>query len=134
MRERRRRQVAEGKKYRSPNRDETLRRYNLKRDYNMTPEEWDDIFERQGGRCAICREPSVGQRLAIDHDHHCCPVPTQRSGGGTCGKCTRGLLCFSCNRALGGFGDNPTKLDRAASYLRGEVDWAEEEHDIISDE
>lgn len=59
--------------------------------YRMTVEQYIDLFERQGGKCAICAEE---KRLVIDHDHSCCPDKP------TCGKCTRGLLCFKCNNYL----------------------------------
>ncbi len=65
----------------------TDRRAWLKKTYNITPKEYDKIFESQGGRCAICRkEESLGKRLAVDHNH-------------TTGE-IRGLLCFRCNTKL----------------------------------
>lgn len=65
-----------------------------------------DLFEalkaEQGGLCAICRrEPD---RWAVDHDH--------RSGR------PRGLLCLSCNFALGHFDDDPDRLLAAIAYLK----------------
>src|SRR4029077_2130187 len=36
-----------------------------------------------------------GALLAVDHDHNCCP------GAHSCGKCIRGILCGTCNSALG---------------------------------
>ena len=43
-----------------------------------------------------CRNPNCDQTqdLQVDHDHACCP------GGTSCGKCVRGLLCYSCNRLV----------------------------------
>jgi hypothetical protein len=38
------------------------------------------------------------QRICIDHDHACCPPSTPTR---CCGKCVRGLLCLTCNIALG---------------------------------
>lgn len=54
------------------------------------------LLERQGNRCGICpaTEPT-GLGWHIDHDHRCCPTRV------TCGQCVRGILCVSCNTALG---------------------------------
>jgi len=68
----------------------------------------------QGDVCAICLKPETKHHslvLKIDHDHACC------SGNQSCGKCVRGLLCSSCNRALGLFGDDPSVLQAAITYL-----------------
>src|SRR5262245_11537023 len=35
----------------------------------FTATDYDTLFQRQGGRCFICRRPSVTKRLAVDHDH-----------------------------------------------------------------
>lgn len=62
--------------------------------YGLTPEAYEEMLESQGGGCAICgKTPEEnGRRLAVDHDHTCCP---RRDG--CCGKCVRGLLCNACN-------------------------------------
>lgn len=68
------------------------------RKFNLTPAEFDAMYARQGGCCAICRIPESAnrRRLAIDHDHACCA-----DDGVSCGRCVRGLLCETCNRTLG---------------------------------
>jgi hypothetical protein len=46
------------------------------------------MFQEQNGCCAICKQPSSGnRRLAVDHCHD--------------GQFVRGLLCHRCNMALG---------------------------------
>jgi hypothetical protein len=56
-----------------------------------------------GDLCAICRQPSVGQRLSIDHCHETGIV--------------RGLLCSPCNLGLGSFRDSVERLESAIRYL-----------------
>lgn len=88
----------------------------LKR-HGLTPDQYAKILTDQQGLCAICRNPETRIvrgtlcAMAIDHDHKCC------SGPFSCGKCVRGLLCDQCNKALGCFNDNPSRLRRAAEYL-----------------
>ncbi|WP_406212558.1 endonuclease VII domain-containing protein [Streptomyces decoyicus] len=76
----------------------------LKRQYGMTEAERDAMIKAQFGICPICLEP--GPRH-VDHDHDTGKV--------------RGVLCFSCNAALGQFKDRPDVLRRAAEYLEGNV-------------
>ena len=54
-------------------------------------------FNAQEGVCAICGKPERGRRLAVDHDHACCP------GAQHCEKCVRGLVCRGCNLSLAWF-------------------------------
>lgn len=80
----------------------------LKREYNMTLEEYDNLFNSQNGMCAICnrtnnnKNPSY-KNLNIDHNHQTGKV--------------RGLLCHNCNIILGLTKDNPNILRKAADYL-----------------
>jgi hypothetical protein len=84
------------------------RKYDLKKHYGMSLEDYDRMLLIQNGRCAICskapRNSSVKTRfLHVDHDH----------ATGT----VRGLLCDRCNHMLGKSLDNPDTLRRAAIYL-----------------
>jgi len=74
--------------------------------YGISVAEYDLMFEKQDGRCAICGTDSPGRgkrTMCIDHCH-------------TTGE-VRGLLCHSCNVALGHFRDNKGLLLRAVDYL-----------------
>lgn len=64
--------------------------------YKITAEKYDEMLKAQGGVCALCKKPPNKIRLAVDHDHACCPQQKK-----SCGKCVRGLLCFTCNRWMG---------------------------------
>lgn len=81
--------------------------------FGITLEQYEALLVSQDGSCALCPySPAAGEpRLAVDHDHGCCP------GKKSCGSCVRGLLCGDCNRALGLFRDDPERLRRAIGYL-----------------
>ena len=86
--------------------------------FNILPQTYDAMLDRQGGVCRTCKqEPADGQPLHVDHDHRCCP-----KAGKSCGKCVRGLLCRACNTALGLVRDNPGTLRALADYLEGHDD------------
>ena len=73
----------------------------------------DDDLPRLHGTCEICLKPDRGgRRLAVDHDHSCCP---ERK---SCGDCVRGFLCWDCNRGLGTFQDSGEYLLSAYRYLK----------------
>ena len=78
------------------------RKHKLWELYRLTPEEWETIFQYQGGVCAITGKTGK-KRLSTDHDH-------------STGK-VRGLLAFRVNRALSAFNDDPALLRKAADYL-----------------
>lgn len=97
-----------GRKWREANPD-----HYLKQTYKMSREQYNEMLERQGNRCAICRssEPG-GKNWHVDHDHSCCP------GRYTCGDCTRGLLCKECNTKIVDVAENKMHLlEKALEYL-----------------
>ena len=60
------------------------------------------MIASQVGLCVIClKAPAVH----VDHCHETGRV--------------RGVLCFSCNAALGQFKDRPDAIRRAAAYVEG---------------
>ena len=77
------------------------RRSKLKLNYNITIEKFNEMYEEQGGACAICLE--TGHKLVVDHNHKTGEV--------------RRLLCQGCNHALGRLKDNPEICFRAGRYL-----------------
>ncbi|MER7734998.1 endonuclease VII domain-containing protein [Streptomyces erythrochromogenes] len=76
----------------------------LKRSYGMTEAQRDEMVAAQNGVCVICQE---GLAEHVDHDHQTGKV--------------RGVLCFSCNAALGQFKDRPDVMRRAAAYVEGNL-------------
>lgn len=77
----------------------------IKELYGITSEEYQKIYEYQGGYCAICkRARGLRKKLSVDHCH-------------TTGE-VRGLLCTVCNaKVLGHLRDDVNALYRAADYL-----------------
>lgn len=88
--------------------------YRYRSRFGITLDQYEAMLDSQGGGCAICgSRPQEGEpRLAVDHDHDCCPASKK-----SCGKCVRGLLCGRCNRGIGYFDDRPETLERAATYV-----------------
>jgi len=76
--------------YRREKMIESARLRHLRIEFGITGMQWQEMFQAQGGVCALCRRPErrMGnygkvKRLAVDHDH-------------TTGR-IRGLLCHDCN-------------------------------------
>lgn len=72
--------------------------------YGITSEQYEALYEAQGGTCYICqRAKGVTKKLAVDHDH--------LSGW------VRGLTCSVCNSWLAHCRDSPDMAYRAGDYL-----------------
>ena len=81
----------------------------LKRRYGITLDEFNNMKDAQGGKCAICGSNSgkankKNDRLTVDHDHSTGEI--------------RGILCHKCNFGLGQFDDDTEKLSMAITYLK----------------
>jgi hypothetical protein len=88
------------------------RSYKLKRK-GLSPEQFGQMLEAQGYACAMGREPfGEDQQIFIDHDHACTAGHDPEMG---CPECVRGLLCLTCNIALGYI---ETYSQLAMAYLR----------------
>ena len=91
---------------------EQIRTTRLKRTYNLTPDQWEEMYEEQGGVCAICElEETVKcasgsgkiATLVVDHDHDT--------------GFTRALLCNRCNTATGQLRDNAATAHAVGEYI-----------------
>ncbi len=95
--------TGDGRKYYQKYRLKILRRSRSAR-YRMTEAQVDAMLVRQDNQCAVCRIAFTTPRSwCIDHDH------------GT-GK-VRGLLCNSCNTAIGLLKDSVSLLRAAIDYI-----------------
>lgn len=88
-----------------PKKAELSFKAHLKRHYNMTLGQYEEMLVKQDNRCAICgtHKDNLKRILQVDHDHITGEV--------------RELLCNSCNGGLGLFRDNPTLLRLAEQYI-----------------
>ena len=75
--------------------------------YGISIIEYDALYKKQKGFCAICPKKlpeGFSKNKHVDHDH--------KKG------IVRGLLCSSCNLLLGHAKDNPEILIKASKYLK----------------
>ncbi len=98
----------------NPNFDQSeyQRDYYLRTKYRITLDQYNEVLLSQEGLCAICggQEHTRDRRgfikpLSVDHDH------SERPGA------VRGLLCSSCNTAIGQLDHDADRLRAAAQYL-----------------
>jgi hypothetical protein len=75
-----------------------------RRTYGITLNDYKEMVTQQEGRCRICKEQKA---LVVDHCH--------KTG------IVRGLLCSTCNRAMGLFQDDSAKIRSALIYLEQAV-------------
>ena len=95
-------------------RKNTARKYQLKRKYKLSFEDYDGMLKIQKSSCAICgiNQSDLKFSLSVDHDRSCCQEKV------SCGECVRGLLCNKCNLALGYANDNIDLLNNMIKYLK----------------
>ena len=84
----------------------------LKNNFGISQEEFMTLLAKQNGVCAICLNPQRATArnrgtLCVDHNH-------------ITGK-IRGLLCDVCNRGLGMFNDDITRVSSAMTYLKESI-------------
>lgn len=77
----------------------------LKKAYGIGLEEYNSLFIKQEGCCAVCgiHQSSLTRSLAVDHCH-------------SSGK-VRGLLCGKCNTALGLLNESEQIMKNLISYM-----------------
>jgi hypothetical protein len=69
------------------------------RNYLMKPDEYNLLYQFQGGRCFICQKATGAARhLAVEHEHNKAGCNHKPEYG--CPKCWRALCCKRCNRLV----------------------------------
>ncbi len=82
----------------------------LRRNFGLTGQQYENMYEKQSGLCAICNKEEIQvrrgslSRLSVDHDHET--------------KQIRELLCSRCNMGIGSFGENIEIMLKAIEYLK----------------
>ena len=94
-----------GKKWHSdPKHKPNKKNSQLKSLYGITLEQYNQMFVNQNGVCCICKQgTNDGSHLRVDHNH-------------ITGK-VRGLLCSTCNTAIGMMKDDASLFLEAIKYL-----------------
>lgn len=80
--------------------------HQLKKLYGITLDQYNQMFTNQNGNCAICKrnQSEFEKKLHVDHCH-------------ATGK-VRGLLCSTCNQAIGLLKEDQVIILAAAKYLQ----------------
>jgi len=85
-------------------------KWNIKNLYNLETEDFNNMYEEQGGKCLICDtelrnvfKEIEGSKTVVDHCHDTEQV--------------RGLLCGTCNSGIGLLKDDIELLKKAIKYL-----------------
>ncbi len=107
------------KRWKEKNREAYLRSTSnsgLKIKYGITLDEYERLFAEQKGCCNICKTTHPGrkgvERFAVDHCHKTNKI--------------RGLLCMTCNTAIGLLNEDPVLFDAAKRYLQNHHQMVEE--------
>lgn len=84
-----------------------------KQNYGISEQQYWQTYTDQEGLCAICGKPETGTQrnkvktLSVDHNHDTGAI--------------RGLLCHSCNIAIGMMHEDTSIMEKAAAYIRSFV-------------
>ena len=103
------------RKYNEKHRKQRLinqRKANLKHKYGMSVKDFDNLWEKQKGCCAICNKKLSNDsgrnhrhdKVVVDHCHTT--------------KKVRGLLCTMCNKGIGLLKDDKSIVKNALTYLQ----------------
>ena len=127
------------------NTSEHTRDLYLRRHYNLTLEEYNEMMAEQGSVCALCGHPPKSRSLSVDHCHRYVKqaIHSQKVDSGLwkawtetmweyghshgdavqkirrrmLRKSIRGLLCYRCNKGIAFYRDDPKLFRRVAEYL-----------------
>lgn len=81
---------------------EKKREQNYLTRYGISLSDYENLYKKQNGKCAICKNKL--EKGVVDHNH-------------TTGE-VRGILCNSCNTAIGLAKENPEILSNMIEYIQ----------------
>ncbi len=85
--------------------------YDLKKLYNLTEEQYNQLRKDHNYQCAVCFTPETPEKpLHVDHSHVTGSV--------------RGMLCHMCNKSLGMLLDSPILIGRLMGYIKSKDSYA----------
>jgi len=92
-------------------RRESSRRSALRRKYGISLEQYNELFNQQKGKCAVCERDHTefNTSLAVDHNHVTGEI--------------RGLLCNYCNHRVVGRHRDAKLLRKLADYVEQGTGW-----------
>jgi hypothetical protein len=73
--------------------------------FGITLEQYNQLFAKQEGKCAICQKHQIEFKKAHAVDHNA------KTGE------IRGLLCENCNKGIGNLQESVESLERAIDYI-----------------
>lgn len=93
--------------------------YSRRKRYGLSQNDYEELLRRQNFKCAVClKDLDLHRRTHVDHCHSTNKV--------------RGILCHSCNTAIGLAGDDADRLRAMAAYLTKQSVSIRAEHDAVN--
>ncbi len=81
----------------------------LKKQFGLTLNQYEEMRKEQNYVCKICLKPDPIKRLSVDHCHEMESKGIMK---------IRGLLCSSCNRAIGLLKESIERIEEVLKYLK----------------
>lgn len=92
-----------------PNHKAKIRNATLKNKYGITDKIYEQVFEMQNNKCALCFSSPGKFKFHVDHNHETGQV--------------RGILCHQCNWYLGKIDKDVDLINRIITYKAEETPW-----------
>tara|TARA_Y100000310_G_scaffold88933_1_gene86027 strand:+ start:324 stop:692 length:369 start_codon:yes stop_codon:yes gene_type:complete len=93
------------------------KKYKLKYEYGITPDDYDKMYDEQEGLCKSCgiEIERQGKFTNIDHDHNY-PKSSELGKYQKDPRSILGLLCMACNTSRGQLGNDAERIRKLWEY------------------